>query len=265
MARNAIASDAITSDAIASDAQGESTRAGGMGKHSTGSDEAEMKLGSFASQTDAPQGAQEAFSPSAPDEEAVNGTGNGLTGGAADNVDGDFEDALDDYAADAFEDDFDESAPLVWAPIASADIPQRHLPRGFPWRIVFAAFGGMLIVLVLGLVAALVVVPGATNGRAIVVTVRSMEPALGVGDVVVIRRLDAAEVCRVVDVGDIVALASGTATEFSRVAEITATSTDDCLLTMRGDSAEVAIVQASPAEVRGVFRYVVPWVGSLIP
>jgi len=136
-----------------------------------------------------------------------------------------------------------------------------------PLRIVGAALSGALVLAAVGLVALLVVAPKVTGGAALTVLTGSMQPTLRPGDVVVVRGIDTADVCRQVSIGDIITYlpkADDPGLITHRVVAKTVGTFDDqttCRLITQGDANSAADDPISPKQVRGVFWYGLPRLG----
>lgn len=126
--------------------------------------------------------------------------------------------------------------------------------RGLAVAVVVAAGAALL----LG-----VLVPRVAGATPYTVTTSSMEPALGVGTLVVVRPVAAASVTT----GDIVTyqLRSGEPTVVThRVVGVGTTVGGDRTFVTRGDANEVADPRPVRAvQVRGTVWYAVPWLGHL--
>ncbi|MBW0253971.1 signal peptidase I [Cellulomonas sp. PS-H5] len=146
-----------------------------------------------------------------------------------------------------------------------------------PWRIAGHAVGTALALVLIGLVLSLAVVPRLSGGASLTVLTGSMEPTFAPGDVIVVRGVDAADVCAEVGVGEIVTFfpePNDPALISHRVIGKTIGTFDDgtsCRLVTQGDANSAVDEPVSPEQVRGVFQYGVPklgwvrqWVGDNI-
>lgn len=146
-----------------------------------------------------------------------------------------------------------------------------------PWRIAGHAVGTALALVLIGLVLALAVVPRLSGGASLTVLTGSMEPTFAPGDVIVVKGVDAADVCAEVGVGEIVTFfpePNDPALISHRVIGKTIGTFDDgtsCRLVTQGDANSAVDEPVSPEQVRGVFQYGVPklgwvrqWVGDNI-
>ncbi|WP_158370135.1 signal peptidase I [Cellulosimicrobium cellulans] len=136
-----------------------------------------------------------------------------------------------------------------------------------PWRIAGHAVGTALALVLIGLVLALAVVPRLSGGASLTVLTGSMEPTFAPGDVIVVKGIDAAEVCAEVGVGEIVTFfpePNDPALISHRVIGKTIGTFDDgtsCRLVTQGDANSAVDDPVSPEQVRGVFQYGVPKLG----
>lgn len=136
-----------------------------------------------------------------------------------------------------------------------------------PWRIAGHAVGTALALVLIGLVLALAVVPRLSGGASLTVLTGSMEPTFAPGDVIVVKGVDAADVCAEVGVGDIVTFfpePNDPALISHRVIGKTIGTFDDgtsCRLVTQGDANSAVDEPVSPEQVRGVFQYGVPKLG----
>ncbi|GEM_PF-2280764 len=139
-----------------------------------------------------------------------------------------------------------------------------------PWRVVLSILGTAVALIAIALTLALGVIPLASGGRAMTVLTGSMEPLLHPGDVAVVGGIDPSEVCASVTVGQIVSylpLPNDPSVTTHRVVAKTIGNFDDgypCRLTVKGDANGEADPPVSPAQVRGVYLYNVPWLGWLV-
>ena len=118
------------------------------------------------------------------------------------------------------------------------------------WRFVVNSVATFVVVLVVGL-AALSMVPIAAGYRPISLSSGSMEPSLGVGDVVVTNPVS------VVSVGSVVEFKSGGESRVHRVVELVGTS-----YRTKGDNNQAVDQQLVAADdIRGVGVFVVPFAG----
>jgi signal peptidase len=136
-----------------------------------------------------------------------------------------------------------------------------------PWRIAGHAVGSALALVLIGLVLALAVVPRLSGGASLTVLTGSMEPTFAPGDVIVVKGIDAAQVCAEVGVGEIVTFfpePDDPALISHRVIGKTIGTFDDgtsCRLVTQGDANSAVDDPVSPQQVRGVFQYGVPKLG----
>lgn len=136
-----------------------------------------------------------------------------------------------------------------------------------PWRIAGHAVGTALTLVLIGLVLALAVVPRLSGGASLTVLTGSMEPTFAPGDVIVVRGVDAPDVCAEVGVGEIVTFypePNDPALISHRVIGKTIGTFDDgtsCRLVTQGDANSAVDAPVSPEQVRGVFQYGVPKLG----
>ncbi len=138
-----------------------------------------------------------------------------------------------------------------------------------PLRVVGAALSGLVVVVAVGLVVLLAVLPKATGGAALTVLSGSMQPTLRPGDVAVVRGVGIGDVCDKVEVGDIVTYLpepDDPSLITHRVVAKTVGTFDDgtaCRLVTQGDANTSADRPVSPTQVRGVFWYGLPKLGSV--
>lgn len=148
------------------------------------------------------------------------------------------------------------------------DVPSPRLPwQDSPWRIVGAAVSAAVTVTLIAAVALLVVVPRVVGGAALTVLSGSMEPAFAAGDVIVVRGVDEATVCRDVGVGEVVTYFPEPGVPdliTHRVVGKTVGTFDDgtsCRLVVQGDANSSPDAPISPAQVRGTFLFGIPRLG----
>jgi signal peptidase len=136
-----------------------------------------------------------------------------------------------------------------------------------PWRIAGHAIGTALALVMVGIFLALFLVPRLSGGASLTVLTGSMEPTFSPGDVIVVRGIDAADVCAEVGVGQIVTFypqPNDPALISHRVIGKTIGTYDDgtsCRLITQGDANSAVDAPVSPQQVRGTFLYGVPKLG----
>ncbi|GAB2470766.1 signal peptidase I [Xylanimonas ulmi] len=136
-----------------------------------------------------------------------------------------------------------------------------------PWQIAARAVSAALTVAVVGLVVAVAVIPQVAGGASLTVLTSSMEPALSPGDVVAVRGIEPSAVCSDVGIGEVVTYfpePGDPALITHRVVGKSFGAFDDgtpCRLVTQGDAVGVTDDPVSPAQVRGVLLYKVPWLG----
>ena len=136
-----------------------------------------------------------------------------------------------------------------------------------PGRVIAATVYGVFVLVVLGLVVALAVVPKVTGSTALTVLTGSMKPTFRPGDVIVVRPVDAADVCDTITIGTIVTFLPEPDNPdliTHRVVAKTVGSYDDktmCRLVTQGDANSAVDEPISPHQVRGVFWYGLPKLG----
>ena len=136
-----------------------------------------------------------------------------------------------------------------------------------PWQILWRALT-VVVTTVLVLAAVVIfVIPWAVGGQALTVLSPSMEPALRPGDVAVVRGIDPADACHQINVGDVITfMEEGMTIPIThRVIATTVGSFPDgssCRFATQGDNNNTPDSDlVSPAQVRGVFMYGIPYVG----
>jgi len=136
-----------------------------------------------------------------------------------------------------------------------------------PWQIAIRAVGvavGSVLVL---FIVALVVVPRIYSGQALTVMSGSMAPSINAGDVIVVRGLEPEDVCREIQMGEIVAYFphqnDPTLVTHRIVDKIAGHYPDgtNCRLIPQGDDNNTPDNPISPEQVRGQLMYDIPKVG----
>jgi signal peptidase I len=139
----------------------------------------------------------------------------------------------------------------------------RHrAPSASPLRRAGAVLLGLLILAAVAVALAVAVVPAAVGGSALTVLSGSMEPALPVGSVVVVRPRPAADIV----VGDVITfLARDPQSPATRVVthRVTAVEPGPAFRTRGDANPDPDPGLTAAADVRGVEWYSVPWVGAL--
>lgn len=136
-----------------------------------------------------------------------------------------------------------------------------------PWKIAGRALSMAVGIVLLAATVVLFVVPQVMGGAALTVLTGSMAPAFSPGDVIVVRGIAESDVCRDVGVGDIVSYfphpANPDLITHRVIGKTVGTFPDGttCRLILQGDANSAVDAPVSPAQVRGVFLYGVPYLG----
>ena len=136
-----------------------------------------------------------------------------------------------------------------------------------PIQIVLRAIGVAIGAVLVLFIAVLVVVPRFYDGQALTVMSGSMAPAINAGDVIVVRGLNPDEVCREIQMGEIITYfpkENDPTLITHRVVDKIAGHYPDgtnCRLIPQGDANNTPDDPVSPEQVRGQLMYDVPKVG----
>lgn len=131
------------------------------------------------------------------------------------------------------------------------------------WSYIAAGVSAGLLLIVVGIAAAVIVVPWATNSVPLTVLTKSMEPTLPPGTLVIVRPTDPANI----SIGDVITyqIAPGKAEYIThRVIAISRSTGGELSFTTKGDNNGVADENAIlPEQIQGTVWYSVPWIGYL--
>lgn len=119
----------------------------------------------------------------------------------------------------------------------------------------------LLLVAVLGLVAAVTLIPQARGGAGLIVETASMVPTINPGDVVASRPVTIDEL----NIGDIITFATEDSLITHRVIGFGTSGDGERTVITQGDANEVPDTPLKAGQIRGRVDYVVPRVGRLIP
>jgi signal peptidase I len=139
----------------------------------------------------------------------------------------------------------------------------RHrVHRSHPLRKVGSALLGLLVLAAIGLALAVAVVPALAGGSTLTVRSGSMEPALGVGSVVVVRPRPVADIA-VGDVTTFLARDPGSADTRVVTHRVIAVEPGPAFRTRGDANPDPDPGLTAAADVQGVEWYSVPWFGTL--
>jgi signal peptidase I len=137
---------------------------------------------------------------------------------------------------------------------------RRARERGV-WSYLAAGLGAGLMILVIGVAALVIVVPGVTGSVALTVLTPSMEPSLPPGTLVVVRPTSVDDI-RIGDVATYQLQSGQPELVTHRVIGISHSTGGTTTLTTQGDAnGEPDAAPVTPEQIKGVVWYSLPWIG----